>query len=545
MNTELLLIYAVGTIATVLAGVTGTVLSMRKGVRVPRALPYLILVMSAYLLVAQLQKLYAHKNYVDFAVWNEIINNITRGLGPWTSLQDGLVSGTGQWFSAHFTPLIYLFAVPFAVFKRPEVLIISQFALLLSAVVAVYLYAKRWLGSREHAFVIAAVLVLYPTYQYIHLYEFEMLRFSIPLLLFAFYYLEGGKLGFYWLCFVLSLLVREEVAITTCLLGLYTIVFMRQQRWIGAVTMLVSVVYFLSVTQIVMPLFRTGGSTEHVAAYWFAALGKTLPDVAIGIITKPVVVLGLVTDPLKLTNLFMYGLPLLFLPVLAWPVLLIGLGNVGLNLLSGTMVHTTYFLYYLSPTIPFIFIGLVKGVAMLGAKLEKWKAAGKNKVDGVSAVLCGLFAAAIVGNLFFGPSPLSLQFWFKDYRPAPFRTLNFHYTQYIVTEHDRMLKDIVESVPMDAVVSAEQHLLPVLYDRKGLKVFPDISGVDYVVIDKRRKEKTGIGTVPGSWDGLRQNPQFYYDWVERDPDHWVLFVEKDDYLVYRRLMQFEKKKVLR
>src|SRR5438093_1351471 len=83
--------------------------------------------------------------------------------------------------------------------------------------------------------------------------------------------------------------------------------------------------------------------------YWFEALGRSLPEVAIGIVTKPAVVGGLVADPLKVANLFMYGLPVLFIPLAAWPVLLIATGNVGVNMLSGSITHTSYVLYYLSP----------------------------------------------------------------------------------------------------------------------------------------------------------------------------------------------------
>ena len=403
---SLLLTYLLGTLATIIAGVSASLFSWKRGVRVPRGACNFVLVSSLFLLVAQLLKFYANKNYADFAVWCEIVNNISQGVGPWSSLQDSLAPGTGYWFSAHFTPLIYLFAIPFSLLGRPEVLLVTQFLVLLSAVFAVYLYADHWLGSRDQALVFAAVFVLYPTYQYIHLYEFEMLRFSIPLLLFAFYALEKGKMRLYWLCLVLSLLVREEVAITTGLLGIYTVFFMRERRWVGVTTTLISASYFLAITQWIMPSLRTGPVTEHIGAYWFGALGRTMSEVAIGFFTKPDVVLDLISDPVKLANLFMYGLPVLFLPILAWEVLLIGLGNVGLNLLSGSVAHTTYFLYYLSPTIPFIFVALVKAVAKLGARLERASIPRGGKISGTSAVLCGVFAAAVAAHFFFGPSPL-------------------------------------------------------------------------------------------------------------------------------------------
>jgi hypothetical protein len=163
----------------------------------------------------------------------------------------------------------------------------------------------------------------------------------------------------------------------------------------------------------------------------------------------------------------------------------------------------------------------------------RWGAPGGER-RGTGAVLCGVLSAAFTANLFFGPSPLSLPFWVSGYKLAPFRTQNFHYSQYIVTDHERKLKEAIAVIPEGAKVSAEQHILPALVEQANLKVFPDISGVEYVVLDKRRKEKTGVGTVPGSWYGLRENPQHYYDWVERNPGQWQLVFRLDGYFVYKK-----------
>jgi len=224
--------------------------------------------------------------------------------------------------------------------------------------------------------------------------------------------------------------------------------------------------------------------------------------------------------------------------------LLIGAGNVGLNLLSNSVEHTSYFLYYLSPAIPFVFVALVKGVNRLGAWLDHAWPLRDARTSGIDVVLCGVFAGAVAANCFFGPSPLSFQFWFPGYKLAPFRTLNFNYREYEVTRHDRELTRVLAAVPTRAVVSAEQHLLPPLADRAGLRVFPDLAGADWVVIDKQRREKTGIAKVPGSWDGLRQHPQTYYDLVEENP-HWQLVLSDDGYYVYRLRAQADGHKIAR
>jgi uncharacterized membrane protein len=213
--------------------------------------------------------------------------------------------GSGHWFSAHFTPLMYVFALLYRLNPAAETLVVIQFLALSAAVPALFLYARKVLGSRTHALAVAALLALYPTYQYIHLYEFEMLRFCIPLLLLTFYFLESGAVWPYWLFLTLSLLVREEVAITTACMGLHACLFLKERRWTGIATTAISILYFLAATQIIMPSFHGGSSAEHVAAYWFASLGHTMPEVLKGIFTKPAIVFALITDPIKLANLFM------------------------------------------------------------------------------------------------------------------------------------------------------------------------------------------------------------------------------------------------
>ncbi len=524
----------VGTVLTLGVGAAALAVAIRTGWRVPRLWSGLALGLSAYVVVAQVLKLHAHKDYVDLAAWCEILHNIVAGNGAFSSLQDGLVPGTGPWLSVHFTPLLYVFAIPFAVMPTPTTLIVMQFGILSLALVALFAYAADRFGRRDQALIVAAVLGLYPTYQYIHLYEFDMLRFSIPTLLGFLYFVERRRDRLAWVMAALALLVREEVAITVALIGAYLVAFVPERRRFGVVVVALSVAYFVVVTQIVMPALRASSGGEHVAAYWFEPFGRTMLEVPFGVLANPLAALARIAEPVKLANLFMYMLPLMFLPSLGGPILLAALGNVGVNSLSGSITHTTFFLYYLSPTIPILFVGLVRGTVALGQWLPRRVAGRWGNGDGTGAVLVGLFATAIAANLFFGPSPLSLQFWSTDYRLAPFRTQNFHYSQYVVTPRDRELRTILASVPTPARVSAEQHLLPSLFNRGTLRVFPDISDVDYVVIDRYRREKTGVSTVPGSWDGLRRDPQSYYDSVERSPA-WEPVVDRSGYAVFARV----------
>jgi hypothetical protein len=145
------------------------------------------------------------------------------------------------------------------------------------------------------------------------------------------------------------------------------------------------------------------------------------------------------------------------------------------------------------------------------------------------AVLVGSVACSI----YFGPSPIAIQFWFRDFSLAPFRTTTFYIDRYRPTSHDDVARRVAAMIPEKASVSAEQFLLVDVYKSHTIKVFPWIEGVDYVFIDKSNLRKTGIG-VPGSWGGLRKNPQFYYDWVEKRPDVFELVHTEDGVCLFKR-----------
>lgn len=152
--------------------------------------------------------------------------------------------------------------------------------------------------------------------------------------------------------------------------------------------------------------------------------------------------------------------------------------------------------------------------------------------DAVGALAGALLSCALASVIVFGPSPLSASFWLKDFKLAPFRTLNFHKSQYQSDGRRSLLVEAVGFIPLEAVVSGEQFLLPLVYDRGGLRVFPELGGANAVFIDRHNPRKTGTSTVPGSWDGLRTDPESYYGLVDRVPTRWRRVFSDDGVEVY-------------
>ena len=492
--------------------------------------------------MAQYLKYLSLHFYVDFSHWTQLLNSIAANGKPHCLSQEIIVPGTLNYLSVHFVPLVFVLAAPFKLWPYSETLIILNFFLMASSAIPLYKLSLRCTGEKQFALFTATLLLWYPTFQYIVMYEFEMLRLSIPIILWMLYFWEEKNTRIYFLFAAIAVLVREEVGLTIAMYGFYILFFNKKLRE-GIVTIILGVTAFATITQIIMPALRSSQDYMHIAAMLFSNFGSNLTEVVINVIKHPISTLEFVCRPFKLANVFMYFLPLLFVPLLSPSVFLAAVANFGVVLLSVSLTHSSYMMYYLSPSIPFIFYAFIKAWPKLLRLLQALtKKLYRNPVADVnSAAMMGVLSSLLVANIFFGPSFLSLQFWFKNIRPAPFRTQNFHYSVYKVTEHHGMVEGFCEIIPDSAIVSAEQFLAPRLFKKNGIMVFPQLETVDgkieanYVFIDKKNPIKTGIGAVPGSWDGLRDNPQYYYDMVEKHPDHWELVRSDDGYYLYRRI----------
>ncbi|MCK4786871.1 MAG: DUF2079 domain-containing protein, partial [Desulfobacteraceae bacterium] len=502
----------------------------------------ILLIAVAYMPIAQYLKYKSLHFYTDFSHWAQILNNIVTTGKPECLNQEFMVPGTLNYLSVHFAPLLYVLAIPFRLWPRNETIILLNCLLMASASIPAYKLAYIHYKDKSFSVFIALLLLWYPTFQYIVLYEFEMLRFSIPIIFWMLYFWEKRNLTGYFIFVFLAVLVREEVGLTIMMFGLY-LFFAEKQHRVGITTALVGLVAFFSIMQIFMPALTIRADRTYISASSFADFGNTPYEVIVNVISHPIQTMIKILRPVKLSNIFMFFLPLLFVPLLAPAILLITLANLGVGLLSTSVTHCSYMMYYLSPSIPFIFYAFIKAwpklLKILRALMKKSSLNQDADVD--SAAMMGVLSSLLVANIFFGPSFLSLQFWFKNIRPAPFRTQNFHYSVYKVTEHHSMVEEFCELIPDSAIVSAEQFLAPRLFKKKGTMVFPQLESVDgktqadYAFIDKTNPMKTGTGAVPGSWDGLRQNPQVYYDLVEKYPDRWELVHTDEGYYLYRRI----------
>ncbi|MBI5134668.1 DUF2079 domain-containing protein [Candidatus Uhrbacteria bacterium] len=517
MNNNLLIFYIIGVTSVLISAVGAYRMGPRAHLRYVRRVCLGLIVLSGYLFLAQYFKYQSLHVFVDFTHWMQLVYQITQTGLPLSPNSEFLSPGTLNYFSVHFVPLIYVVAALFKLISRPETVMVFNVVVMISSALPLYKLARRMNHTHAFAVCMAALLLWYPTFQYITLYEFEMLRFSIPVLLWMLYFFETRRSAPYVFFVLLAVLVREEVGLTVGMFGVYAW-FHQKRRFDGMMALILGFGGFVLITSALMPALR-GGEYIHVAGGAFSQFGNSPAEILWSAISHPFVTIKAMLEITKIANVFMLGLPLLFIP-LAAPSVLVTAVNIGVGLLSDVPFYISYMLYYIAPSVPFIFYALLKAWPKIEARFHSYGATN------------ALVAAVVMSNIVFGPSPLSLQFWFKQIRPAPFRTEDFHWSVYRVTNHHRAIDDVATLIPDSAIVSAPQFLHPRLFKKRGILVFPALQSKDgkwqaqYVLLDT-------------SNNGLKsESPAFVQPAamaVVRGEGKWDLVKNHDAYELYRRV----------
>jgi uncharacterized membrane protein len=453
-------------------------------------------------------------HYVDFATHLEILWRNYQGLGLTTLMSENYHGGS-HWFAAHFTPIIYLTYVPaFTIFPSPYVIPISETFFILSSLIPLWLISKKYLEDNSSRLLICSFL-FYPTIFYTNLYGIAYIELCIPLFLWLFYFFEEKKNKLFILILILCLMTREEVSLVTCFVGIY--ILTKKRYALGLFTIILSLVYFFTVLNVIIPSFRTADYHQlHIAQVLYKQWGNTILEMIFNVLLNPIDTLSKILIAPKIGNFVMMLIPLLFMPLSSLTIFLMATPNLAMALLSASITHSSFILYYLSPSIPIFFYAMIVGIS----KLKNIKFLNKSSL--VNAILIASFSSTI----FFGATPISIAFWNKNYSVGNFYTTNFHRSAYIEEERDIIAKKFVKLIPDDAIVSAEQHFLPLLYKKKKMIAFPDEDkSIEYIFIDIFNPKKTG-GLDGSTYSSFRSNPQFYYQKYIKNND-WSIIAQSE------------------
>jgi uncharacterized membrane protein len=360
---------------------------------------------------------------------------------------------------AHVDPLLAAFAPLWWVWPSPAMLLVAQAVAVSLGALPVFWLARKHLGSERQAALFALAYLLYPAVQWLALDEFHAVALACPLLLYAVWYLDEGRLAAALPFLGLAVLTKEEVPLAVAGLGIW-FALARGRRLAGVAIAVAGVALSVFYLAVVMPYFRDGDSPAFYDRY--DAVGGSPAGIVEKAFTDPLSLLQAVTEGRDLTYLLQLALPLAGL-FLAAPLLLVAaLPELAANLLSETVTQTSIEFHYTAPIAPFLVAGAVFGSARLPR-------------------LAPLVpAAALAGAVALGP------LWAGELVPDR------------MSAHDRVAARAVDLVPQDAAVSSTNGLGAHLSARRRVFSFPVVREADWVAVDLRRASYLDRRSAPST-----------------------------------------------
>jgi uncharacterized membrane protein len=318
----------------------------------------------------------------DFGIFDQ-------GMWLLSRFHDPFITIMGVDLFGDHTSFILLPLVPFYwVFPSPVVLIVAQAAALALAAAPLFLIAREKLRDEWLAIGVAAAFLFNPVLHWAGWEQFHPDVFEVPLAMWALYFMFRRRWVPFLVFVFLLLMVKEDVALMTAVLGLY--VARKYDLRVGLITTAASIAYFLGALYVILPGFNDQGTLDA----WrvpYGGLGGLLKRT----LTKPwdVIALALGEDkPWYLWQLFAsFGL----LSLLAPSVAILAAGPLASNLLSTFwyQYHVQY--HYTTLITPVLAVAAVVGISHLQRDVLR---------RGAVALLV---VAGVVTGWMWGPSQFS------------------------------------------------------------------------------------------------------------------------------------------
>jgi uncharacterized membrane protein len=385
--------------------------------------------------------------------------------------------------SAHFDPLLVLLSPLYLIYPRAELILALQSFWLGAGVVPIYLLARAKDLGRGAALLIAAAYALYPALHGANMYEFHSLSLISPLVLWLLYFLESGSPRRYVLTLVALLLVREDVSLLMCFVGLYAILTRRpQSARLGQLTIIMSLVYFVITKRWLMEsseILNSGDNEAYSFAYYYDAMipNKTGgAGLIVTLLTNPGFTLKHILDEPKVHFLLVLFVPLLFLPFVARTgrVMLI-YGLTFCLLASRPAVFVIHFQYS-----SLIFAVAFALVPIALRQIETGTTAPALGLDGrrlTRALAGGVFVATLLLTWKFGGLVNNQSF------RGGFTRVTRSLSDEQQATYD-WVNEQATKIPRGASVAATGKMGPHISNRRHAYFYPEKPRTDYVFIDE-------------------------------------------------------------
>lgn len=474
----------------------------------------------SFFTILRYKTLYA--SYFDLGIMHQAVFNTYKALekGDWgrfLELTKPYSTTQIKRMAIHNDILLAILAPFYFMFDGPETLLVIQSVVVGLGAWIVYAIAVHVFEKKRYAAPIALIFalgyLLNPIIGRATIYEFHAVTLSTTFLLCTYFFWVKKKYIPTIVFFILSIISKEQVALTTAFFGLYILWHeyrnsKRRFYRFGVFVFIVSVAWFIVSMVVIIPYFR---GENHFAITYYGDFGDSPSSVVIGLIKNPLGIAAKVFNGESLVYigklLGSVGFLSLFLPT----ILAIAVPEFAINVLSNNYHMREAIFHYEAVIQPWLYISSIYGAYQLITILQK-----RYKVKKAPIYVAAYF---LVISLFFaywfGPLPYARK---QDNYPTKYPQQEYREIQkWSTLLHDRRFK-----------VSTTEHFAPFFTSRRYFYNFSDTyQNADYILVQ--------AGEIYNSVEKERLIPP--YERLKVDKKYQKIY-QKNDFEVY------EKKKIL-
>ena len=305
--------------------------------------------------------------------------------GPWffNSLDhDSFLGG-------HFSLVFFLIGAIYRWAQHPITLLVIQSLALGGGAVAVYYVALARKTTTSVALLAMALYMFNPYAHHISAHDFHLSPLAIPAILWMLYFIDSMQPWKAGTAALLSFTVEESILLPLVGVGLYLIVSRPQWRMFGLGLAVLSLIYFVVITKVLMPMFVPGRGLF----FWdrYANLGANLNEAIHNLLAHPV---WGAMEALIRRNQYVYLVyflvPVAFLPLFSLPEAGLLVAPLTIMFLSQDPGMYKLGFHYSALALPFLFYGVVWGLSKLSHYdfwPRVWQKHGKMILSGIFFLL--------------------------------------------------------------------------------------------------------------------------------------------------------------
>lgn len=324
-----------------------------------------------------------YSSYFDLGIMHQTVYNTYKALqtldfGRVLEITDPLGFQQVKRMAIHNDLLLALLSPFFFINSSPSALVVLQTCILALGALATYSIANILFKQFKHNWIPALAFsfayLMYVPMQQSNIFDFHAVVPATSLLLWMYYFYITRRYKWSAVFFILAVLSKEQVALTTMMFGLLVLwngmratVRDKNTMRFGVGVALASLVWFVLAVFVIIPTFRGG---DHFASERFSEFGESPKEIVFTVLTNPTVVYGMLAQnqiPKYLNELL--G-PLGFLSILSPLTLLVALPEFAINALSNNGNMRNIIFHYTAVLQPFIFISAIHGAKFLVKKKD-------------------------------------------------------------------------------------------------------------------------------------------------------------------------------